>query len=225
MGKADLHIHTNFSDGLGSPRDVVKAASRAGLQVIAVFRAREYSKSRPDLGVEVIVGEEISSLNGHVIGLFLEKFIPPRLTAERTVSLVHQQGGIAILAHPFHPYTGKSSEHPRAIELLDRIPLDGMESLNHGEFYGSPFNAKAAKLCGEMGLAEVGSSDAHDPHFVGMAYTDFPGTTTEELRAALLARRTRARASRAWGAKEVFRHLKGAVPVLTRYSKLPSAAV
>jgi predicted metal-dependent phosphoesterase TrpH len=175
--------------------------------------------------VEVVIGEEISTVNGHVLGLFLERFVPPRLTAERTVELIHRQGGLAILAHPFHPYTGRSSECPRAVDLLDDIDLDGMESLNHGEFYGSPFNSRAAKLCREKRLAEVGSSDAHDPHFVGMAYTDFPGGTAEELRASLLARTCRARASRSWGAKEVFRHLRGAVPVLAKYSKLPSAAV
>src|SRR5208282_6604784 len=105
---------------LHSPRLVVKSASRAGLPIIAVtdhdtmegaFRAHEYSCRRPDLGVQVILGEEVSTLNGHVLGLFLTKFIPPRLCAKRTVELIHQQGGLAVLAHPFHLYTGRDSKH------------------------------------------------------------------------------------------------------------------
>ncbi|HET9870317.1 MAG TPA: PHP domain-containing protein, partial [bacterium] len=96
MGKADLHLHTDFSDGLHSPREMVQAAARAGLDHIAVtdhdtmegaFRAQEYAKRRSDLGVQVILGEEVSTLNGHVIGLFLKGFIPPRLSAKRTVEL------------------------------------------------------------------------------------------------------------------------------------------
>src|SRR6185295_1217212 len=138
MTKADLHLHTDFSDGLNSPRDVVQAASKAGLQIIAVtdhdtlegaLRAKEYSLRRPDLGVEVILGEEVSTMNGHVIGLFLKKFVPARLTARRTVELIHQQGGLAILAHPFHIYTGKDSDHPKAVEMLAEIPFDGIETI------------------------------------------------------------------------------------------------
>lgn len=231
ISKADLHLHTHFSDGLDNPRDLVKAASKAGIQVIAVtdhdtmegaWRAREYSRNRGDLGVEVVIGEEISTVNGHVIGLFLEDFIPARLTAKRTVDLIHRQGGIAILPHPFHPYVGKAWKFPRAVELLEEVSFDGMETLNRGEFFGSPFNAKSAALCREKGMAAVGSSDAHDAHFVGMAYTEFPGSTGEDLRKSLLERTTRADSSRAWGAGEIFRHLKGAAPVLNRYSRLPS---
>ena len=109
MAKADLHLHTRFSDGLNNPRDLVQAAQKAGLDIIAItdhdtlegaLRAQEYSRNRPDLKVEVVVGEEISTVNGHVIGLFLESFIPPRLTAKRTVELIHRQGGIR---HPSPP--------------------------------------------------------------------------------------------------------------------------
>jgi predicted metal-dependent phosphoesterase TrpH len=233
MGKADLHTHTCFSDGLDNPREMVRAAHREGLQVIAVtdhdtlegaIRAREYSQSRPDLGVEVIVGEEISTTNGHMIGLFLKTLVPPRLSAKRTVELIHQQGGLAILAHPFHPFTGKFPKFPRATELIEELHLDGIETLNNGEFYGPPFNAKAAKLCRQKGFAAVGSSDAHKADFVGMAYTEFPGRSSEDLRTALMARTTRAAASRSWSVMDILRHLKNAGPVLYRFKHLSPAA-
>lgn len=233
MGKADLHVHTNFSDGLDNPRDIVRAAHQEGLQVIAVtdhdtlegaVRAKEYSHNRPDLGVEVIVGEEISTTNGHLIGLFLKTLVPPRLSAKRTVELIHQQGGLAVLAHPFHPFTGKFPKFPRAVELIDELELDGMETLNNGEFYGPPFNAKAAKLCRLKGFAAVGSSDAHKARFVGMAYTEFPGKNGEDLRLALLERTTRAKLSRSWSAMDIFTHLKIAGPVFYRFKHLTPAA-
>ncbi|HUO57983.1 MAG TPA: CehA/McbA family metallohydrolase [bacterium] len=228
MAKADLHLHTDFSDGLHSPRQVVQAASKAGLQIIAVTdhdtlegarRAKEYAFRRPDLNVQVVVGEEVSTLNGHVIGIFLKEFVPPRLTANRTVDLIHQQGGIAILAHPFHIYTGKDSEHPKAVEMLADIPFDGIETINHGDALSFWSNRKALRIMERHKLAAVGCSDAHNARFIGMGHTEFDGDTSEDLRAALLSRRTKAVYHRSWKMTDILVHLKDAAPVLNRYSK------
>jgi len=228
MAKADLHLHTDFSDGLHTPRLVVKAASKAGLQMIAVtdhdtmegaFRAQEYSLRRPDLGVQVILGEEVSTLNGHVIGLFLKQFIPARLSAKRTVELIHRQGGLAILAHPFHMYTGKQSDHPRAVEILDQIPFDGIETINHGDALSFWSNKKAQKIMSHHRLAPIGCSDAHNSRFIGMAYTQFEGNTPDDLRAAILTRRTQPLYNRNWNMRDILVHLRDAAPVLSRYSK------
>jgi predicted metal-dependent phosphoesterase TrpH len=227
MAKADLHLHTDFSDGLHPPRQVVQAASKAGLQIIAVtdhdtmegaFRAHEYSLRRPDLGVQVILGEEVSSLNGHVIGIFLKKFIPPRLSAKRTVELIHQQGGLAILAHPFHLYTGKNSDHPRAVDILSEIPFDGIETMNHGDALSFWSNKRARKMLEQYQLAPIGCSDAHNSRFIGMGYTEFEGYTAEDLRACILSRRTQPK-NRSWKMGDILVHLKDAAPVLSRYSK------
>jgi len=228
MTKADLHLHTDFSDGLNSPRQVVQAASKAGLHMIAVtdhdtmegaIRAQEYSQKRPDLGIKVILGEEVSTLNGHVIGLFLKSFVPPRLTAKRTVELIHQQGGLAVLAHPFHLYTGKNSEYPKAVEIIDQISFDGIETINHGDALSFWSNKKALKIMEQHRLAAIGCSDAHNSRFVGMGYTEFDGYSTEDLRAAILSRRTRAIYNRSWKMGDILVHLKDSAPVLSRYSK------
>lgn len=228
MAKADLHLHTDFSDGLHAPRQVVKAASKAGLQIIAVtdhdtmegaLRAKEYSLRRPDLGVKVVLGEEVSTLNGHVIGLFLEKFVPARLSAKRTVELIHQQDGLAILAHPFHMYTGKQSDHIRAVEMLSSIPFDGIETINHGDALSFWSNKKAQKIMSHHRLAAIGCSDAHNSRFIGMGYTEFEGESPEDLRTAILTRRTLARYNRSWKMGDILVHLRDAAPVLNRYSK------
>ncbi len=233
MARADLHLHTDFSDGLHTPRQVVQSASRAGLQIIAVtdhdtlegaFRAQEYSHRRPDLGVKVVLGEEISTLNGHVIGVFLEKFIPARLSAKRTVELIHQQGGIAILAHPYHIYTGRSGAEPRAVELIDEIPFDGIETVNHGDALSFWSNRKALKSLAHRPIAQIGCSDAHNARFIGMGYTEFAGNSPEDLKRAILKRETRACYHRAWRVKDILIHLKDTAPVLRRYSKIMGEA-
>ncbi len=232
MPKADLHLHTDFSDGLHSPRQVVKSASKAGLPLIAVtdhdtmegaFRAHEYSCRRPDLGVQVILGEEISTLNGHVLGLFLTKFIPPRLSSKRTVELIHEQGGLAVLAHPFHLYTGKDSKHPPAIELIHDIPFDGVETVNHGDALSFWSNRKALKALEKMDFAHIGSSDAHNSRFIGMGYTEFQGSSPEDLRQAILQRRTKACYQRRWNFRDIWVHLRDASSVLSRYSRKMAA--
>ncbi len=108
-GRADLHMHTTASDGWPSPSQLVDhAARRAALNVIAVtdhdtiegaLRAAEHAARRKRL--HVIVGEEVSSRDGHIVGLFLERRIKPGMSAAATVSAIHDQGGLAIAAHPF----------------------------------------------------------------------------------------------------------------------------
>ena len=232
MAKADLHLHTDFSDGLHSPRQVVKSAAKAGLPLIAVtdhdtmegaFRAHEYSLRRPYLGFQVILGEEVSTLNGHVLGLFLTKFIQPRLTAKRTVELIHEQGGLAVLAHPFHLYTGRDSKHLPAIELIHEIQFDGVETVNHGDALSFWSNRKALRALEKMDFAHIGSSDAHNSQFIGMGYTEFPGSCPDDLREAILRRRTKACYQRRWSFKDIWVHLRDASSVLGRYSRKMAA--
>src|SRR5262245_43772998 len=87
-GRADLHTHTTASDGWPSPHQLVEQGRRLGLDVIAVtdhdtiegaLRAGDYASRRGRL--EVIVGEEVSSRDGLIVGLFLEKRVRPGMSA------------------------------------------------------------------------------------------------------------------------------------------------
>src|SRR5262249_53765562 len=109
-GRADLHVHSLYSDGGQMPEVIVRAAS-GRLDVVAItdhdtvagaVRARDYAREHPELGVDVVVGEEISTLNGHLLAFYLSERVPPGLTARETIELVHAQGGLAVAAHPFH---------------------------------------------------------------------------------------------------------------------------
>ena len=120
-GRADLHVHSVWSDGAQSPKAIVMAAA-GRVDVLAItdhdeirgaLEARQFARAHPELGVDVVVGEEVSTLNGHVLALWIEEAVPPGLTAERTIALIHAQGGLAVAAHPFHPIPHHRAGHRR----------------------------------------------------------------------------------------------------------------
>ena len=192
-GRADLHMHTTFSDGWPSPRELVDHGRATGLDLIAVtdhdtiegaMRAADYAASRSR--VEVVVGEEVSSRDGHIVGLFLERRIRPGMSAAATVNAIHDQGGLAIAVHPFWRTQRRTRGGPvhgvgwLAAELdFDAIEV---ENATPGFYF---FNQLARRLNLGLGRAEVGGSDAHIVDAVGRAYTKFPGRTAAALRDAI----------------------------------------
>jgi predicted metal-dependent phosphoesterase TrpH len=200
-GRADLHTHTNASDGWPTPHQLVEHAARqAGLDLIAVtdhdtiegaLRAAEHAARRSRL--QVIIGEEVSSRDGHIIGLFLEHRVRPGLSAAATVHSIHEQGGIAIAAHPFWrtQRQGRTGPVHGVGWLAAELPFDAVEVENATPgFY--VFNQLARRLNLGLGAAEFGGSDAHIVDAVGRAFTAFPGKTPDELRTALQTGQTRA---------------------------------
>ena len=199
-GRADLHMHTNFSDGWPTPFDLVAHARLTGLDVIAVtdhdtiegaLRACDHAAGRSKL--QVIVGEEVSSRNGHIVGLFLERRVRPGMSAAATVHAIHEQGGLAIAVHPF--WRTQRRARGGAVHgvgwLAAELPFDAIEVENATPgFY--VFNHLARRLSMGLGCAEVGGSDAHILDAVGRAFTEFPGRTPKALRAALEAGTTSA---------------------------------
>ena len=207
-GRADLHMHTTASDGWPTPQELVDhAARRASLSVIAVtdhdtiegaLRAREHAAKRARL--HVIVGEEVSSRDGHIVALFLERRIRPGMSAAATVHAIHDQGGLAIAVHPFWrtERVARTGRVHGVGWLAAELDFDGIEVENATPgFY--VFNQLAHRLNLGLGAAELGSSDAHILDAVGRAYTEFSGKTPEALRTAIesgttVARRQRYRA-------------------------------
>lgn len=201
QGLADLHMHTNYSDGTGSVEDVLTFAQRhTSLDVIAItdhdtiegaLRARDLAAKR-DYRFEVIVGEEISTREGHLLALFLDKPVAPDQSIERSIELVHAQGGLAVVAHPFNRVFRHSVQRSVMNRLLRQpeVHPDGIETLN-GSFAGIGSSRIAMTLARTVyPWAETGGSDAHTPTAVGCARTIFRGSTTAELRKSLLRRET-----------------------------------
>jgi predicted metal-dependent phosphoesterase TrpH len=200
VGKADLHMHTTASDGWPVPSALVDFASATGLDVIAVtdhdtiegaLRAAEYAASRSK--PHVVIGEEVSSRDGHIVGLFLERRIRPGMSAAATVHAIHDQGGLAVAVHPF--WRTQRRTRGGAVHgvgwLAAELEFDAIEVENATPgFY--VFNQLARRLNLGLGRAEVGGSDAHILDAVGRAFTKFPGRTPKALRTAIENGRTAA---------------------------------
>jgi len=199
-GRADLHMHTTASDGWPSPRELVDHAGGIGLDLIAVtdhdtiegaLRAAEHASRRTKL--EIVIGEEVSSRDGHIVALFIEKKIRPGMSAAATVHAIHDQGGLAVAVHPFWR-TQRRTRSGRVHGvgwLAAELEFDAVEIENATPgFY--LFNQLARRLNMGLGSAEVGGSDAHILDAVGRAYTEFPGRTPKALRAAIEAGTTMA---------------------------------
>jgi predicted metal-dependent phosphoesterase TrpH len=154
-----------------------------------------------------VVGEEISTLNGHLLGLFLEERIPPGLSALDTIGEIHAQGGLAVAAHPFHPIRGVSRGHVSIARMIRDLPLDAIEAVNNAGVFSAPYNAWAALRNLELMLPVTGGSDAHDVWYVGSGVTRFEGRDAESLRRALLAGRTRAHGDWTWTVGKLPYHL------------------
>jgi predicted metal-dependent phosphoesterase TrpH len=198
-GRADLHMHTNLGDGWISPARLIEAARRRGLTLIAVTDhdhiegARRVNELLCQQGcpIEMITGVEVSTRQGHLIGLFVEHAPRPKRPVEESIDAIKQQGGLVIIPHPLGRLVPSLSRRQIDSLLAAEYAIDGIEIYNP-----SPANAAHRAVVqaanDEWGLAEIGASDAHFWQHVGAAYTHFPGKTVQDLRQAVVERKVRA---------------------------------
>jgi predicted metal-dependent phosphoesterase TrpH len=199
-GRADLHLHSLASDGTAGIDEILAAALAAGLQVIAITdhdridaaQAGQTLAQRRGLAVQVVVGEEISTRGGHLLGLWLTDPIKPWQSLRTSIAQVHEQGGLAIPAHPLFPYPLCAQGVVLRRLLADPDPRchpDAIEVFNPTTF-GRPVHRRVVRFAAAHGLAAVGSSDAHAADAIGRGSTTFPGRSADELREAILARQS-----------------------------------
>jgi len=203
VGKADTHLHTEYSgigelgplrfpESVSKPHSLVDRARKHGFDVICVtdhnetagaFIAQEYAKRFDD--VEVVVGEEVMTSDGEIIGLFLTEKIQPDLSIEETVDIIREQGGLTIAPHPFSFHVCGLKE-----KIID-IDLDGFEVLNggHPDKYSNAFAQKVMERYPGR-WAPLGASDSHSKFTFGYAWTEFEGSTADDLRKAILKKKT-----------------------------------
>jgi hypothetical protein len=127
---------------------------------------------------------------------------------------------LAVLAHPFNFFVGHLKGFQRAVRLADTIPFDGVETLCQGDALSFWANHQARRFAATRSLAVLGSSDAHDCEFIGMACSEFEGTCAKDLYKALRFHATTPRLLRPWTPGTVWRHLKGSRAVLRRFKHL-----
>ena len=216
MGYADLHIHTIHShDGTSSVSAVLKQVSDyTDLNVIAITDhdtlsgVPEAMELAPAYGIEVIPGCEISTAEGHLLALFIDRPIQAGLSLVKTVRRVGGQGGLCIAAHPMA--RGTNSLSFSTIQLALRHPdirqvLVGIETFNGGLVY-TRRNPLVEAKARALPLAQVGNSDAHLLETIGQGSSEFDGQTADDLRTALLKATTRVRTGRGLDGINLIRH-------------------
>ncbi|MBU0762890.1 MAG: PHP domain-containing protein [Candidatus Altiarchaeota archaeon] len=174
----ELHCHSTFSDGDSTPLQMVSYAKTflGGIaitdhdEIMGSLEALNYAT--PDF--EVIPGMEVSSKDGHILALYVEKKVDRDLSAKETVERIHALGGLAVAAHPFDKIRKGVGD------LIAEVEFDAVEVVN-GHTFGNirdPIN-----VCRDVGIPMVGGSDAHALKEVGSVKVAFE----KDFRKALLS--------------------------------------
>ena len=184
--RIDLHTHTYYSpDGITSPQQFVAACQRKGITCAAVT---DHNTIRGALAVKeiapfrIIVGEEIRSREGEIIGLFLTEEVPPGLSAQETIERIRAQDGLVSLPHPTDRFrSGVGAEGlARLAPLVDIVEVMNARTTIRRD------SDEASRLAGEHGLVGVAVSDAHSPWEIGRTYVEAPNfEVPQELLEAL----------------------------------------
>lgn len=205
--KADLHVHTSISDGMCDVPELLSyIEEHTDLDAVAItdhdhirgaWKAREvWAQGRYRFAL--VVGVEVTAIEGHVIGLFVEDPVESLVPVEQALEEIHAQGGLCIAPHPMSWATrslDKKSLLRAAEETLEGVYFDAIETAT-GSSAGRLWLSRAKRLNESLGLPEVGGSDAHFAESVGSAYTGFDGRTPEDLRRSILNGTTSAESGR-----------------------------
>jgi len=174
--RVDLHTHTMWSgDSTTTPEEVEQAVAQAGLDVLcvtdhnAIKGAVELAER---LDCRVVIGEELRTHAGEIIGLFLTERVPVGTPPVAAAEQIRAQGGLVYVPHPFDPMRRNLAEAALA-DLAGRGLIDALEVINAKTSLRS-LNDRAASFAAEHDLAGGAGSDAHVPLALGAAYVEMP---------------------------------------------------
>jgi hypothetical protein len=193
---ADFHIHTRFSrDSILTEEKFISKAIERGLTHVAITNhnnvegAIAVRDKVAELGLAerltVILGEEVSTADGEVVGIFLTRTIPLGLSAKETAEEIHRQGGLVSIPHPFDPFRGSHIQEGPLRNLADLGKIDMIEVFNCRVTF-QRHNEEAAQLAKDYEIPGIAASDSHSSFEVAMAFNAMPAfDSADALRASL----------------------------------------
>jgi hypothetical protein len=175
--RVDCHLHTIASGDARTTLDqLIERVDTLGLDVVCITDHHSVETAvaalKRELHVRVIVGEEIRTPSGELIGLFLSERIPYVLPVAEVVHRIKAQGGLVYAPHPFDPERA-GMRRPILESLATAGSLDIVEVFN-AKIANQAYNTTAAQFAEQFDLAPGVGSDAHDPEGVGAAYMELP---------------------------------------------------
>lgn len=173
--KADLHIHTEYSMDCSMPLDVIiEQCQQLGINCITVSDhgtvdgALEMQRIAP---FTVIVGEEILTPHGEIMGMFLKESIPSGLSVEQAVSQIRAQDGLVCVPHCFDGFRPSTLNEKTVEEIVPEI--DVIEVFNARSLLNRS-HEKALSFADKYNIVRSAGSDAHTPGEIGNAYVEMP---------------------------------------------------
>lgn len=175
--RVDCHVHTERSGDASTTLDELEERVEAtGLDVVCITDHHVVSAAKDalarDFGARVIVGEEIRTPVGELIGLFLRERIPYVLPVEQVVSQIREQGGLVYVPHPYDPV--RAGLRDKALKrLCEQRAVHAIEAFN-SKIENDAHNVEAWRTAREFDLPIGAGSDAHDPLGIGAAWVQMP---------------------------------------------------
>ena len=183
MLKADLHLHTKYScDSYAEPEDIVKTCQKHGINCLAVTDhgqiagALAVAKIAP---FKVIIGEEVLTPDGEIIGLFLQQKIPSPCSALEAVAEIKKQGGLVVIPHPFDGMRKTALKKDILKKLVDSNLVDAIEIVNGRVIYVK-HNHVAQQYAEKYNLFKTAGSDAHRIDEIGNTFVELPDFETPQ---------------------------------------------
>jgi len=174
--RVDMHSHTMWSgDSTTTPDEVEQAVAESGIDVLCItdhHAVKGATQLASSLRCRVIVGEELKTHAGEIIGLFLRDHIPFGASPRAAAEAIRDQGGVVYVPHPFDPMRRHLSRSALD-DLVGAGLVDAVEVINAKTSLRS-LNDEAAAYAAERGLLAGAGSDAHVPDALGAAYVEMP---------------------------------------------------
>ncbi len=193
---ADFHVHTRFSrDSLLTEERLISLALERGLTHVCVTNHNNVEGAiavrdrARELGVDdrltVILGEEVSTADGEVVGIFLTRTIPRGLSANETADEIHRQGGLVSVPHPFDPFRASHIRPGPLRNLAESGKIDAIEVFNSRVTFAR-HNLEAAEFATRYEIPGIACSDSHSSFEIAMSFNALPAfADAAELKAGL----------------------------------------
>jgi predicted metal-dependent phosphoesterase TrpH len=179
--RADFHSHSHYSrDSVISPDVFIATCIRKGINCIAVTDHNEIEGAfviQQRAPFKVIIGEEVKTSEGEIIGLFLKEFVPRDMSPEDTVRAIHEQGGLAVIPHPYDIFR-RSVLTDEAIERVKTL-VDAIEGFNCRNIF-QKHDDKASELARSVDKPRTLGTDSHSTWELGGAALEIDDFETPE---------------------------------------------
>ena len=177
--RADFHIHSSFSpDSRFKVKDLIESCTTKNLNLIAITDHHTNEGARVIQGeapFPVIIGQEILSSDGEIIGLFLNKTIKKKMSAKETVKAIKDQGGFVQIPHPFDRFRNNHISQKALLEIVAEVDI--IEIFNARTILTRDIDQSIQFYLDnkeQFNLHKVGVTDSHTSYEIGKSYTELP---------------------------------------------------